>query len=381
MTKIQSKFILFLLSAVFVTGIFCSACGQGGQWYGFLSEYYFRTSATLRLYAEDGAKDEAVRLTREIGRTLKEIEESVSISFASSDVTKFNDAEAGESVELGETAYRVFCEAMRLYRWTDGYYNPAVFHSVAAYGFYADESEPQTLPNGELLSALQQLCEQFGKIRLTEGNGRYYAEKPESGFVLVGETRYELKVDFGGIGKGYATDTVLSIMDESGFSYGYFNFSSSSMAIKKYLPRRKEFALTVAAPRGEGAYLSMNVSDTTLSTSADNGLYYIRDGVRYCQIINPKTGMPVNVTQAGTRADGIITATVLGGTATEGDALTTALMAMGRERAIAFIRDELSDRRVFFVYESGDGSLEVVTNARESEFRVVGTGYRLTVLD
>ena len=41
---------------------------------------------------------------------------------------------------------------------------------------------------------------------------------------------------------------------------------------------------------------------------------------------------------------------VIGGGAAEDDALTTAIMCMGKDRAIQFIQEKLTDRRVIFTY-------------------------------
>ena len=47
-----------------------------------------------------------------------------------------------------------------------------------------------------------------------------------------------------------------------------------------------------------------------------------------------------------------MSATVIGGTAAEGDALTTALMAMGKNNALKFIENKLTDRKVVFTYDN-----------------------------
>jgi thiamine biosynthesis lipoprotein len=79
-----------------------------------------------------------------------------------------------------------------------------------------------------------------------------------------------------------------------------------------------------------------------ISTSGDYEQYYIIDDVRYCHIIDPTTGKPVQT--------GIMTATIIGGSAAEDDALTTAIMTMGKDKAIEFINTKLSDRYVAFTY-------------------------------
>ena len=56
-----------------------------------------------------------------------------------------------------------------------------------------------------------------------------------------------------------------------------------------------------------------------------------------------KTGKPVQT--------GIMSSTILGGSAAGDDAYTTAIMAMGREKAIEFIQTKLTDRRVVFTLD------------------------------
>ena len=90
-------------------------------------------------------------------------------------------------------------------------------------------------------------------------------------------------------------------------------------------------------------YFMTKIRNEKLSTSGDNEQRYFIDGVRYCHIIDPTTGKPIRT--------GIMSATVIGGSAAEDDALTTAIMAMGKERASNFIKEKLTDRKVVFTCE------------------------------
>lgn len=373
----KSIYILFYV-IIFCLSICCNGCSGGGSWYGFVSEYFFRTNATLRLYADTKEKaDQAIALTQTIRETLYEMERSISISEENSDVNVFNSADAGEKIEVNRITYSLFQEALRLYHFTDGYYNPAVYYSVEQYGFYLDDPEPAILPNAETIAQFQRLSEHFPETELVQEGDRYFVIKPQNGVITINEEIISMKVDFGGVGKGFAADIVSDFMDKADFRYAYFNFSASSMALKCYSSQRESYQVSIADPRGNGAYLAMNMKQTTLSTSADNGLYYERDGVRYCQIINPKTGIPVNVTSDGKQTSGVVSATVSGKSALEDDALTTSLMAMGKERAIAFVQNQLNNYCVFIVNRTDDNEIEVITNAKEGEFSLLNNNYQI----
>ena len=364
-----------LLAATVLFGTFClSACANRGSWQGFQKRYFFHTTADLRLFSgAEGlpSKEEAVRAAEEAEALLKDLEQSLSVTEEGSCVYAFNEAEAGETVELDRAAYEVFSLAQQLYEETGGCYDPSVYHSVEAYGFYDFQSggpAPETLPTQAQLSAFLQLSDYFPLIALWEEDGRYFAKKPEGAAVEIEGVRYILKVDFGGIAKGYACDRVKELW--GAFEYGYFSFSGSSMAVGKYKEDRAYYELSVLAPRENGSYLTANVQDTCLSTSADNGLYYEIGGTRYSQIIDPETMMPVNV-EDGKNVAGIVTATVLGESAARCDALTTSLIAMGEERAKEFVKT--IDETVWFVVLDGE-TLTVYTNAPEGSF-TLAAGY------
>ncbi|MDE6667868.1 MAG: FAD:protein FMN transferase, partial [Clostridia bacterium] len=124
----------------------------------------------------------------------------------------------------------------------------------------------------------------------------------------------------------------------------YFNFGSSSMLVKRHF-KSGNFNLEFVSPRSitRDGYFKTSVRDEKISTSGDNEQRYFIDGTRYCHIIDPTTGKPVQT--------GIMSATVIGGTAASADALTTAIMAMGKDKAISFIEENLTDRKVVFTVE------------------------------
>ena len=116
------------------------------------------------------------------------------------------------------------------------------------------------------------------------------------------------------------------------------------MLLKSH-PQSGDYTISLVDPRSfkhEG-YINIPARNVTLSTSGDNEQYFEINGKRYCHIIDPFTGKPVQ--------NGIMSATVLGGNAGENDALTTAIMCMSKETAIKFIEEKLTDKKVVFTYE------------------------------
>ncbi|MGN0806519.1 MAG: FAD:protein FMN transferase [Candidatus Coproplasma sp.] len=324
------------------------------------------------------------KYTADLNAMLSEAENSLSSSIKTSCVYKFNEAAPGERVEIDKLTYEVLSLAKDIYTLTDGYYNPAVYYSVDLYGFAKradgtletvydrdkNEDGSYPLPEDKYVTAFCSLAEGFSLLTLSEQDGSYYAVKPDRTVEVDGVT-YSLKIDLGGIGKGWCADRAFEIMDEYFYEYGYFNFASSSMAFKKYA-KNDSGTYTVSArdPRGIAgeSFFSIPVKDVCLSTSGDYEQYYEVDGVRYCHIIDPTTGSPIRT--------GVSSVTVVGGSAAEDDALTTALSAMGKERAVEFINTHLPDRTVVMLISAEDGSGEIITNAPD-KIKITYQGYRL----
>lgn len=349
----------------------------------------FGTDAYLRIYLPIDISDEelaqateqANALHEEIKALLTSLDSSMNIANADSYISQFNSAEAGSEIEIDYHTYQVLSIAIKMFEETDGYYNPGVYYSVDLYGFgvrsnnearpYDREDPSVELPDNEYVTAFQQLGESFAEVRAEEREGKYYLYKPEKTVTVEGQT-YSLAMDLGGIGKGYAIDLVDGLIDEAGFEYGYFNFGSSSQAINESPSKDSDgkFELQFQHPRkllGAG-YLTTRTANVAISTSGDYILSYTIDGTRYSHIINPKTGSPIRT--------GIATATVLDGregegiySAAEADARTTALCAMGVEKATEYM-NELTEKgiKVAFLHENGIGWLNFYTNMEEGTY-------------
>ena len=348
----------------------------------------FGTDAYLRIYLPIDISDEeltqatekANALHEEITGLLTSLDSSMNIANENSYISQFNAAEAGSEIQIDKDTYEVLNIAIKMFEETDGYYNPGVYYSVDLYGFGVrsddDEVRPYDrkdfsveLPDNEYVTAFQQLGESFAYVRTYQRDGKYYVSKPEKTVTVKGHT-YSLAMDLGGIGKGYAIDLVDGLIDESGFEYGYFNFGSSSQAINESPSEDGKYELQFQNPRrllGVG-YLTTRTANVAISTSGDYILSYTIDGTRYSHIINPKTGSPIRT--------GIATATVLDGrdgegiySAAESDARTTALCAMGVEKATEYM-NELTEKgiKVAFLHENGIGWLDFYTNMEEGTY-------------
>ena len=355
--------------------VFACSCSIGSGLKNYGENFYaMGTVGTLITALPDNAKAEREfeAFADEVRELLNSADNSLSATITTSSIYKFNQAKAGETIDIDKTAYEVLSKAKEIYTLTEGYYNPAVYYNVLEYGFPLDKDNvPTTLPDENTVLAFCDLATRFEEVELTEKDGKYCVKKPDY-TVTVDEITYSLAIDLGGIGKGWCADKVSALMQERGYNYGMFNFSSSSIALKSYAFNKSgNYSLEPRDPRvAQGvitSFCAIDIKDCNLSTSGDYEKFYEIDGVRYCHIIDPFTGSPIQT--------GVASVTVIGGSATEDDAYTTALACMGKERAVRFINEYLSDRFVvMLVFEDGAG--KIITN-RPNEIKINNTQYEL----
>jgi thiamine biosynthesis lipoprotein len=94
--------------------------------------------------------------------------------------------------------------------------------------------------------------------------------------------------------------------------------------------KSRKWNVGVRSPDGRGLYATLEVENEGVATSGNYERFFIKNGVRYHHILDPKTGLP---------ARGTSSATVLAKNAMLADAYATAAFALGPTRGV-----ELAER-------------------------------------
>jgi len=343
---------------------------------------YFMTASALFLYAEEGDEQRFYDTWALVKQTLSDIEQAVSVSLPESDIARFNALPCGEEIEISPVTADILLIAKDVHAFSGGLYDPTVYPLVDLWGFsprfnrntyqplfpydraYQDGKLP--LPDVRHVQALLPLVS-LDSIEMREESGSFFLKKSTPSIELDGVTIHA-QLDLGSIAKGYACDRVLALLKERGYTMGHFVCGGSSMAL---LERPQgDYALTLHKPRaGQNTashYATLRAENVTLSTSADYSHSFVKDGIVYCHIIDPRTGFPINMPDASGVQRGIASATLLCGSAAYGDALTTMLCILGPQQADAFLKQHAPGVAVLAVYQSGKDTLQVLSNAQEA---------------
>jgi len=106
------------------------------------------------------------------------------------------------------------------------------------------------------------------------------------------------ELDFGGLGKEYACDRAVALLTRRGVSHGLVNLGGDVRAFGGQ-PDGSPWRVAIAHPRHPDRLLaSIALREGALATSGDYERYFEIDGRRYCHLLDPRTGWPVEHLQA-----------------------------------------------------------------------------------
>ena len=103
-----------------------------------------------------------------------------------------------------------------------------------------------------------------------------------------------MEIDLGGFGKEYAADRVAKILTESNIQSGFINLSGDIKVIGPKLDN-SAWQMGIQNPRQSHQLLaSIPIHQGALATSGDYERFFSLGNKRYCHILRPDTGLPVN---------------------------------------------------------------------------------------
>ena len=103
-----------------------------------------------------------------------------------------------------------------------------------------------------------------------------------------------MQIDFGGIVKEYAADSVARLARSLGVEHGLVNLGGDFSVIGSQ-PGNKPWAVGICSPVSEsGIMAKIDLLDGGLASSGDYERFFMHQGLRYSHILNPMTGWPSN---------------------------------------------------------------------------------------
>jgi thiamine biosynthesis lipoprotein ApbE len=223
----------------------------------------------------------------------------------------------------------------RLARASGGAFDLTIGPAVDAWGFHGESGG--RVPAPREIEALRGLI----------GHEKVVLEPLAGGGEAVRLARQGMRLDPGGLGKGFALERAAERLRAAGASAALLDFSSTARALGAP-PAAGGWTIAVRDPADPGAILGLvELRDAALAASGSAERHFVRGGRRAGHIISPFRLEPVSE---------VLGAVVVAPTATDADGYATAACVLG-EDAIPLL-EALPGVEGLVVLEAADGGLE-----------------------
>lgn len=257
---------------------------------------------------------------------VKRLEQLLSTWIPESEMSRVNAAAGQKPVSVSPETMTVVRLSLQVAELTEGAFNIAIGPAVDAWNVSAEPRFPTAME----LEGLKPLIN-LQAIHADVWEKTIYLEKPG------------MRIDVGGIGKGYAADQAVMAMKKAGAVAGVVALSGDIKTFGR-LPDGKKFSVGIQHPRKEGAILAeVDLQDEAISTAGDYERYFEKDGVRYHHILDPNTLQP---------ARGCQSVTVIAKEGVWADGLDTGIFVMGVDRGMELV-EQLDDVEAIIVDQAG----------------------------
>ena len=280
------------------------------------------TSVSVELWHEDGAVGRAL-----VDRVLDEyrrVDDGMSTYKADSEISAINAGAYEGAMPVSRELFSLIERSLDLSSRSAGAFD-ITYDSVGYLYDFRARQRPSQAEIHERLGAID-----YTHVRLDSGERTIEFARPG------------VRINLGGIAKGYAVERGATILLEAGVENALLNAGGDTRVLGDR--RGQPWIVGIRHPRAaEEVVTRIPLINEAISTSGDYERFFEEDGRRYHHIINPATGTPT---------EGILSVTVIGPDATLTDGLSTTVFVLGAEAGLEFI-DSFPEYEAIIVEASG----------------------------
>ena len=293
------------------------------------------TRASIELWSNSQAH--ASHSFSAVEKEMRRIESVMSSYQESSELSAINRLSANQTLALTPELYQLIQKSLYFSRISNGAFD-ITYASIGHFYNYRKGTQPN---DKKIQSALT----------LVDWQNVTLNEKSKT----INFANNNMKINLGGIAKGYAVDRSIELLIERGVVSAIVSAGGDSRMIgdrgsidnsandetesgaesdidtdaESENDQRIPWMIGIKHPRkSDDTALRLPLIDTAISTSGDYERYFLQGDKRVHHIINPKTGYS---------AAGVVSASVVGPQSIHCDVLSTTLFVLGVDKGIALI--------------------------------------------
>ncbi len=325
MKRFQKRILSFFLS-IFMLLPLSGCTSRGKSTYKDTVFLGMDTYITLRLPQADLTDTRMEEIAAGCRDIVTELEEKLSCYDPASEVSALNNG-VQLLFDADETFLSVWQTASQISVLTDGAYDPTLGALTTLWNVNGGGPVPPS-------AAITEAMKHTGIANIHVDGATVTKDDPQ------------VKLDLGGIGKGYALQTVLTYLNGTEVPYGIVSMGGN-IGVYGAKPDGTAYKIGIKDPQNTTSVLGyLSIRNGFVSVSGSYERYFVENGKTYHHILDPETGYPA---ESGLQS--VVVWTQNGASA---DALSTALFVMGLADGLSF-------------YDSGKASFEAIFVTTENE--------------
>lgn len=312
------------------------------------SRFEFAFDTAIKIDVFSGGSERILDKSVDI---IKDIEERMSFYAEKGELNQVNRSPADIEIEISDELFEVLNIAQDVYIASSGKFDVAIGELTELWRKYALKKTP---PDETKISEV--LKEQgFDNIILMNHH--------------IIKTNPYVKIDLGGIAKGYAADLVSRFLEESKVTRAILNFGGNLVLLNS--ENGDPFTIGIQDPFGDKNifFAVLKIKEGSVVTSGDYERFYEVDGKRYHHIVDVDTGFPVDNT--------LTSVTVVAKDSAYADAYSTAFFSLGLSDGLK-LANSLEDVDAYFVTKNR--KIYCSKNAKD-KLDLIDNRYKIVELD
>lgn len=295
-------------------------------------------------------KSKANKVLPASDKIVLDIHNKMSSQLASSEVSKINQNAGIQPIKVSDDTYTVIKKAISYSQKTGGKFDISV---GAISSIWNIGNESARVPSSEEIKSLLPLVN-YKDISLNDKEKSVYLKKKG------------MKIDLGGIAKGYCADKLADYLKENGIKNAIINLGGNIYVFGQNA-KKTDFNVGVQDPAKTNTEPlgTIQLTDMSIVTSGVYERFIEKDGKVYHHMINPTTGYPFE--------NNLSSVTIISKKSIDGDALSTSTFGLGLEEGMKFI-EGLDDVNAIFI--TNDKKVYTSKGIKD-KFRLENSSYSL----
>jgi thiamine biosynthesis lipoprotein len=275
------------------------------------TEPHMGMQARIVLFAEDSQA--ATRAAAAAFARIADLDRTLSDYRADSELMELCEHSGGGPVRVSDDLLAVLMRSLEISAASDGAFDVTVGPVTKLWR----EAKRRGTPPGESeLTAVHSLVN-WRNVKLDERNRTVELLQPG------------MRLDLGGIAKGYAADCAVQILNAHGFACCLVGLAGD-LKIGDAPPGKQGWSIALETGEPNDSPIMLDLHNVAISTSGDAEQFLVIDGQRHSHIINPARPDDLGLTDR-------IAVTVIARDGMTADALATAVSVMGPQRGLKLI--------------------------------------------